>query len=218
MECQLSDAAVLLSLRIVPNRTAGVPRECFACEGVGGLTPAEEINPEYGESLSGWSPEEIRRAYLEHAADVRLFLVGVVRDPYLADDLLQGVFARLLERSLQVRRETLRGWLFQVAWNEVQLYRRREGVRVRYERSDRVVRSEAADGTESPLKELVDRESVERLKKGIDLLPDEQRIIVEARMREGKTLAAIAEELGLPLGTVAGRLQAALKRLKENLS
>lgn len=182
------------------------------------MTPAEEINPEYGESLSGWSREEIRRAYLEHAADVRLFLVGVVRDPHLADDLLQGVFARLLERSLQVRRETLRGWLFQVAWNEVQLYRRREGVRVRYERSDRVVRSEAADGTESPLKELVDRESVERLKKGIDLLPDEQRIIVEARMREGKTLAAIAEELGLPLGTVAGRLQAALKRLKESLS
>ncbi len=172
-----------------------------------------------GSPEQGWSQEEIRNAYEEHASDVRLFLAGVTRDLHLADDLLQGVFSRLLERSHQIRRETLRGWLFQVAWNEVQLYRRREGIRVRHERSDTLASSSKTDRnvSESPLKQLVDRESVDRLRKGIEALPEEQRFIVEARMREGKTLAVIARELGLSLSTVAGRLQAALKRLKENL-
>ncbi len=176
------------------------------------MTPAEEKDPETGRSAVGCTPEEIRRAYEEHARDLRMFLVGVVRNRHLADDLLQGVFARLLERSHQVRRETLRGWLFQVAWNEVQLYRRREGVRVRHERAEKSPVDELA-----PLEQLVDRESVERLQAGIAELPDEQRKILEARMREGKKLAVIAGELGLPLSTVADRLQAALKRLKENL-
>ncbi|MCA9093670.1 MAG: sigma-70 family RNA polymerase sigma factor [Planctomycetaceae bacterium] len=176
------------------------------------MTPAEEKDPETSRSAVGWTPEEIRRAYEEHARDLRMFLVGVVRNRHLADDLLQGVFARLLERSHQVRRETLRGWLFQVAWNEVQLYRRREGVRVRYERAEQPPVDEPA-----PLEQLVDRESVERLQTGIAELPEEQRKILEARMREGKKLAVIAGELGLPLSTVADRLQAALKRLKENL-
>jgi len=176
------------------------------------LTPAEEKDPETGRSAVGWTPEEIRRAYEEHARDLRMFLVGVVRNRHLADDLLQGVFARLLERSHQVRRETLRGWLFQVAWNEVQLYRRREGVRVRHERAEQSPMDEP-----DALEQLVDREAVERLQAGIAELPEEQRKILEARMREGKKLAVIAGELGLPLSTVAGRLQAALKRLKENL-
>lgn len=184
--------------------------------GVSRLTPAEE----QGREGPIWTQAEVREAYEEHAAGVRLFLVGVVRNASLADDLLQAVFAKLLERGHQVRRETLRGWLFQVAWNEVQLYRRTEGVRQKHEQgfgSERQ-RGSGRSESETPLGQLVDREAVERIRARLEELPEDLRRIVEAKVRDGKTLAKIAAELGVPLGTVASRFQAALKRLKESLS
>ena len=37
------------------------------------------------------------------------------------------------------------------------------------------------------------------------------------RMHEEKTFATIADELGVPLGTVLSRMQAALKKLRQRL-
>lgn len=170
------------------------------------MTPGEEQE---------WCSEQVRHAYEEHSVGVRLFLVGVLRDSSLADDILQVVFAKLLTHGQRVRRETVRGWLFQVAWNEVQLHRRREAGRSRVERTlEWIPKVESGD----PLQEILKRESIEEVRKGIAALPEEQRLILEGRLRDGKTFSVLAEELGLPTGTVVSRLHSAFKRLKEYLS
>jgi DNA-directed RNA polymerase specialized sigma24 family protein len=48
-------------------------------------------------------------------------------------------------------------------------------------------------------------------------LPPEQRQVVQMRMYEQKKFITISQELGLPLGTVLTRMQAALKKLRGKL-
>lgn len=48
-------------------------------------------------------------------------------------------------------------------------------------------------------------------------LPFEQQQVVEARIQRGQTFAAIAAELGLPLGTVLTRMRLALAKLRRSL-
>jgi RNA polymerase sigma-70 factor (ECF subfamily) len=42
--------------------------------------------------------------------------------------------------------------------------------------------------------------------------------VVEARIQHGQTFAAIAAELGLPLGTVLTRMRLALAKLRRSLA
>jgi hypothetical protein len=48
-------------------------------------------------------------------------------------------------------------------------------------------------------------------------LPTDQRSVIKSKMIEGKTLAAIAEEQGIPLNTVASRLRYSLDKLRNEL-
>ena len=55
--------------------------------------------------------------------------MGVVRDPEVADDVLQGTFRTAIERGHTARTETFKGWLFQVAFREALTVRRRRETR-----------------------------------------------------------------------------------------
>lgn len=152
--------------------------------------------------------------YVDHADELRRFLLGLVRDPQLASDVLQATFAKLVERGHETREESRKAWLFRVAYHEAMLIRRRAAV------GDRVVRKVArsADGATAAADEpLVRLEAVEAVREALDLLPAEQRQIVRMRIYEEKTFAVIAEELNIPLGTALGRMRTALMKLKAKL-
>ena len=55
------------------------------------------------------------------------------------------------------------------------------------------------------------------VRKALGELPPEQSKVVWARMYEDKTFAQIAEESGLPLGTVLTRMRLALGKLRRTL-
>src|SRR5688500_13066388 len=68
------------------------------------------------------------RLYVEHAEELRRFLQGVLRNADLVADALQMTFVRAIEVGHQAQAESLKGWLFRVAYNEAMLVRRRQGV------------------------------------------------------------------------------------------
>jgi RNA polymerase sigma-70 factor (ECF subfamily) len=49
-------------------------------------------------------------------------------------------------------------------------------------------------------------------------LPDEQRVVLEMAYYGGETQAQIAEELGIPIGTVKTRTLAAMRKLRQMLA
>lgn len=161
------------------------------------------------------SPERVAGIHAELGIEIRAFLLGLTRDPDLTEELLQATFSRLVETGHTARDESLRGWLFRVAYNEVMRARRRQGVQRRGLDRLRDSASTAAEGP--PWSGLVRAEEVERVRRALAVLPAEQRQVVERRMWQGRTFAEIAAEIGAPIGTVLTRMRLALGKLEKAL-
>jgi RNA polymerase sigma-70 factor (ECF subfamily) len=158
---------------------------------------------------------EVAALYASYGAELRRFVLGVVRDPELTGDVLQATFARAIERGHTARTETIKGWLFQVAFREALTARRRH--QAREQAHGRLAALGLLRG-ERPEEGLIRDETVAAVRKALAQLPPEQNRVVRARMYEDKTFAQIAAESGLPLGTVLTRMRLALEKLKRSLS
>ena len=167
------------------------------------------------------TPEEIRidsarvaALYVEHADDLKAFLIGVLRDRDLAAEALQSTFTKTMESGHTAREESLKGWLFRVAFNEAMAIRRRQKVHQKSVRNWAWRQSKRSD---SPEENVSRWETVYQVKQALETLPDDQQQIVHMRIYEEKTFAVIAEELQLPLGTVLTRMRLALKKLADRI-
>ena len=157
------------------------------------------------------NPATVAELYVEHADGLRWFLQGLLRGADLAGDVLQMTFTKVLERGHTARQESLKSWIYRVAYNEAMAVRRRQAV------GKRVVQKVAWTRPQedpSPESHVVRWELVAEMRRAIDELPDEQRQIVRMRIYEQKTFAIISEELNIPLGTALGRMRSAMGKLR----
>jgi RNA polymerase sigma-70 factor (ECF subfamily) len=153
--------------------------------------------------------------YAEHSHELRTFLLGVLRDPDLAAEALQGTFVKVLEFSQTANPETFKGWLFKVALNEAL------GIK-RLQKRDRQLTEKPvwrpSETHNQPDERLLHRETIEQVRGQLHQLSPELREVVHLRIFEDLTFAAIADKLNLPLGTVLTRMRTALKKLSERLN
>jgi RNA polymerase sigma-70 factor, ECF subfamily len=161
-------------------------------------------------------PESVADLYRQHADEIRAFLAGVLRDRELADEVLQTVFRKALEKG-HTATENIRSWLFKVAWNDAMLVRRvqtRQAGGLQKAAQSRGVSEGIPEESESA---AVRQETVDEVRRAIRQLPDEQQLVVRMRIYDEKKFAVIAEELGVPLGTVLSRMRAAMMKLEKSL-
>ena len=155
-------------------------------------------------------PAEVGRWFRQYGGPLRSFLLGVTSDPEAAEEALQATFTRAMEAGHTARADTLKGWLFRVAYNEAMLAGRKRQRRDRgLKRLAEMPRSETA--TPEELASL--DESMRGVRELIAELPAEQQVVVRKRIYEDKTFKVISEEVGAPLGTVLTRMRAALAKL-----
>ena len=74
---------------------------------------------------------------------------------------------------------------------------------------------QSASATESPYEVAIRHEEIQTTRNLLDSLPDAQRAVIDGKIFAGKTFAAIANESGIPLGTVLTRMRLALKKLRD---
>ncbi len=141
-------------------------------------------------------PAAVTALYERYADELRLFLTGVLRNADLADEALQNTFAKAVEIGHTAREKSIKGWLFQVAFHEAVLLRRRGQIHDRSLRkwpgtialggkSRRRPGGNAASPTiGSPALELA-----EQSRQALSDLPADQRQVVEMRIYEDKTFA-----------------------------
>ena len=162
------------------------------------------------------APEEIATLYSLYGEELRQFLRALLRDDSLAADALQTTYARLLEKGHESSDERRRSWLFQVAYREAMLLRRK--AKTRQNAQDRLIeRANATPVDDRPEIRLDRQEQLARLRRAIDCLPGTQRQVLELKIYEERTFREIAEQLGIPLGTALARLRAATLRLRRDL-
>ncbi len=146
-----------------------------------------------------------------HEGPLFQFLVGMLRDHHLAEDVLQETFVRALERLDGVDGEHLRGWLFTVAYHQALLARRRLRARPAAALS---AADEPAEKRAGPAELAARRDDARRVGNLLERLPAAQREVIRQRVFEGKRFREIAAALGCPLNTALARMHEGLKRLR----
>jgi len=158
------------------------------------------------------APTVVAALHADYAEQLRRFLVGLLREPALANDVLQTTFAKAVQVGHTTASESRKAWLFQVAYREAMAVRRREATASRAVRQ--VAWSIRSDDDPADLPALR-AEAVAAVQSALAGLPDKQRQIVHMRIYEEKTFAVIAEELDIPLGTALARMRTALAKLRK---
>jgi len=152
-----------------------------------------------------------------YADELGLFLKGVLRNSDLAAEALQNTFAKAVESGHTAREESLKGWLFQVAFHEALLLRRRGQVHERSLRQLARNSQSSVSSGELPDERLSRSETLAEVRRALGELPPDQRQVVQMRIYEEKTFAEIAAEVSAPLGTVLTRMRLAMKKLSQQM-
>lgn len=137
----------------------------------------------------------------------------VLRDPAMSEEVAQEVFVELWRTA--ARFDSERGNV--TAW-AVTIARRRAIDRVRREQSQRDRINNFGEQPvvvdDGPADEVVMSMEVTRVRAAVSTLPEDQREVINLSFLKGMAHTDIAEQLGLPLGTVKGRARGGLKRLR----
>lgn len=161
--------------------------------------------------------DAVQAAYHVHVGALERFLAGVLKDSNLVSDVLQIAFTRLIEKGGSVNPESLRSWLFRVAYNEAMLVHRKQKVDQRAKDSVAWCLGSDGDLQQEGFSSLLRQERAELVRDALSRLPAKQKQVVQLRIHEGLKFAEIAERLQIPLGTVLTRMRSGLKKIKDQL-
>lgn len=134
-----------------------------------------------------------------------------------AADLTQEVFLSLCsEHGYDVRRGTVGAFLTTVTRTRAIDRLRRRTRRVRLLRDHHAAAPAPVQGP-SPLEKVSEAECSVRVRGALDGLPETERRALEMAYFKGLTQAEIAEDLGVPLGTVKSWCRRGLLAMKKSL-
>jgi RNA polymerase sigma-70 factor, ECF subfamily len=136
----------------------------------------------------------------------------VLRDPAMSEEVTQEVFVELWRTAARFdpERASVSTWAITIARRRaVDRVRREQSRRDRDERSG-TQRPAQVDGPDDVVVASIEAERVTR---AVAELPDEQRVVIEMAFLHGDSHGDIADRLGVPLGTVKGRVRLGLKKL-----
>ncbi len=172
-------------------------------------------------AAAGGDLDAFEKLVQRHQTRLVGYLRGLTNTEVDAEDLAQEAFLRAY-RSLKGFRGTssFRTWLYQIATNVFRnwLEKRRNQAPVNAGSIDAPPpgMDEPVEpmGEENPEAQHLQRDAIDR---ALAQLPDDQREAVLLRDVEGFEYREIAEQLGVPLGTVESRIFRGRSRLKELL-
>jgi RNA polymerase sigma-70 factor (ECF subfamily) len=182
------------------------------------MTRQQPPSPVHLEYAPAPAPDHFLALYCQHADSARALACRLLFDPSEAEDVVQDVFLRLWHKPecFDPRRGTDRAWLLTVVRNRSLDRLRRRALRPRddiAELAERLPDPNVAD----VLDELTTAARSELLWQLVDKLPPYQADLVRRAFISGQTHQSIAEETGLPLGTVKSRIRLALDKLRSGL-
>jgi RNA polymerase sigma-70 factor (ECF subfamily) len=146
----------------------------------------------------------------------------VLRDPQVAEDMVQEIFLRIWRKpeSYVAQRGRFATWLTSVTRNRAVDEVRSRGRRFRHETAspEEQERELPAPETNDPalMAELADQRRL--IVAALAQIPAEQRQIIELAYFGGLTQQEIAERLAQPLGTVKTRIRLGMQKLRVALT
>jgi RNA polymerase sigma-70 factor (ECF subfamily) len=149
---------------------------------------------------------DVREAYAAHAAELYGFAVRSLADPGLAEEAVQETFLRAWRAGERFDPEigSLRTWLFAILRNVV----------IDLGRA-RAARPSVADGGIEPSVEPFDEALLSwQIEEAMRRIGEQHRQVLVETYYRGRPYAEVAEELGVPEGTVKSRVYYGLRALR----
>ncbi len=143
------------------------------------------------------------------------FVFSMVKSDAVAEEIVQDVFLKLWTNRVEVaQKEAPSSWLFTVAANQSLTFLRRMSVERRY--IDKVKAEIDQAWFQNPTEDLLFlREDEALLKKAIDALPPQQKLIYTLSRHEGLSHKEIADQLNISPNTVKNHIVTAVRALRE---
>lgn len=151
---------------------------------------------------------DVAAAWNELGERLRVYVARRV-NPGDADDVVQSVMVKLLERRGDIGPDSVRAWLFAVTRNAVTDYYRQRRPSVDLDSFGDVPAINNADPTDRTIGELTDC-----LEPMFGTLPDADADILRRIDLGGEAQTTLAASLGIPLSTLKSRVQRARLKLR----
>jgi RNA polymerase sigma-70 factor, ECF subfamily len=152
------------------------------------------------------------------------FILQMVGDAHLAEDLFQETFLRLHRaRASYKAQQPLKPYLYRIAINVVNDARARGATKLKTTSLDQPAGTQPGagpvintvnSGAPEPSDRLQHRETERKVRDAVDALPDTEREVVVLRMFQGLSFSEIAQITEVPVPTAKSRMLYALRRLK----
>jgi len=149
---------------------------------------------------------DVREAYAAHASELYGFAVRSLADPGLAEEAVQETFLRAWRAGERFDPQigSLRTWLFAILRNVV----------IDLGRA-RAARPTVADGGTEPSVEPFDEALLSwQIEEAMRRIGEQHRRVLVETYYRGRPYAEVAEELGVPEGTVKSRVYYGLRALR----
>lgn len=166
--------------------------------------------------MQSGSQEAFTALYRYYSPRLYLNVLGMIRDPELAEELVQELFTRIWQRrQCKGITEDFTGYMYRVALNLVYDFFRRL-------KRDRRLRQRfaflAGEGYEHIEQQLDQQQLSTILHQAIEQLPKQQKRAYQLVKLEGQTYKKAAEAMGISPLTVKEYLTAANKSIRTNLA
>jgi RNA polymerase sigma factor (sigma-70 family) len=161
------------------------------------------------------------RAALEYLYDnyssaIYGVIYRIIKKEELAEEVLQDVFIKIWDKfeSYDPAKGKLFTWMLNVARNQA----------IDKSRSKEISKDQKTSGLENFVNRIDNEEYIEQKVEGIgvrdilNVLPEEQKFVVEYLYFQGYSQSELAEEFNIPLGTVKTRLRLAMQQLRNTLN
>lgn len=161
--------------------------------------------------------EAMRQLYEATASELFAICFAVVRNREATEDVLQEVYTKIWNRAAGYDPEkgAPMAWLSFIARNSAIDRLRARGRRPMVNDYPLVLVADDADLTDE---RLIREEEAENLWREIDELSDPEQTYIRSAYLRGLTYAQVAEEAGVPLGTVKTRIRRGLMALRAQVT
>lgn len=159
--------------------------------------------------------------YDRYARTVYGTALRILRNPELAEDIVQETFWRVWRRSstFESGRGQVASWVFGIARHLSidELRRQRSRPQQVSDQPDRSVLRDRVDSQMDVATRALEAEQRQVITSALSLLPDEQREVIELAYFGGLSQREIADGLQRPIGTIKTRVRLGLQKLRDIL-
>jgi RNA polymerase sigma-70 factor (ECF subfamily) len=176
----------------------------------------EELMPLIGEK----DPEAFEVFYDRHGGVAYSLAYRIVGEKAAAEDVTQEAFISIWKSGARFDRArgSVRSWMLSIVRN-----RAIDALRSRAGKAPKLTFDDDAILEQRPSEELTDNEAMRRetateLRGALGELPGEQSKVIELAYFGGFSQSEISRMLGVPLGTVKGRMRLGLEKIRGELA